>query len=121
MPASQAFAAMEYASSELAGWLRLMIESAGILVIAAGAAGALVALARAGIAGQAIAFTQIRLRFARYLALALEFQLAADIVDTGIAPSWQKIAQLAAIASIRTALNYFLSRDMRDEGRTSAE
>ena len=44
----------------------------------------------------------------RWLALALEFLLAADILRTAVAPSWSEIGQLAAIATIRTALNFFL-------------
>ncbi|GAA0454250.1 MULTISPECIES: DUF1622 domain-containing protein [Sphingomonas] len=50
--------------------------------------------------------------FARWLMLALEFALAADLVDTAIAPSWDQIGQLAAIAAIRTGLGFFLERDI---------
>ena len=53
--------------------------------------------------------------FAHYLALALEFQLAADILSTAVAPSWDRIGKLAAIAVIRTVLNYFLTREMAQE------
>jgi len=52
------------------------------------------------------------LRFAATIALALEFALAADIAATAIAPSWEAIGQLAAVATIRTLLNLFLERDM---------
>ena len=45
----------------------------------------------------------------------MEFQLGADILSTAIAPSWEQIGKLGAIAVIRTALNYFLSREMREE------
>ncbi|RZK11946.1 MAG: DUF1622 domain-containing protein, partial [Hymenobacter sp.] len=50
-----------------------------------------------------------------YLALALEFQLGADILSTAIAPSWEQIGKLGAIAVIRTALNFFLSKEMQEE------
>ncbi|MGH7466690.1 MAG: DUF1622 domain-containing protein [Longimicrobiales bacterium] len=50
--------------------------------------------------------------FAMSLLLGLEFMLAADIVRTAIAPTWQDIGQLAAIAAIRTVLSYFLERDL---------
>jgi uncharacterized membrane protein len=60
-------------------------------------------------------FNKIRLILARYLALALEFQLGADILSTAIAPSWDQIGKLGAIAVIRTALNYFLTREMKEE------
>ena len=58
---------------------------------------------------------------ARSPALGLEFQLAADVVDTAISPEWKHIGQLAAIAAIRTALNYFLGREMREERESLAE
>ena len=54
----------------------------------------------------------IRLRLGRWLALALEFLLAADILRTAVAPSWSEIGQLAAIATIRTALNFFLQLEI---------
>ncbi len=54
----------------------------------------------------------IRLRLGRWLALAIEFELAADILRTAISPTWNDIAQLAAIATIRTALNYFLQQEI---------
>ena len=54
----------------------------------------------------------IRLRLGRWLALALEFELGADILRTAIAPTWVEIGQLAAIATIRTLLNYFLQQEI---------
>ena len=54
----------------------------------------------------------IWMRFARWLLLSLEFALGADIIRTAIAPSWQEAGQLAVIAGIRTALGYFLEREM---------
>jgi uncharacterized membrane protein len=64
---------------------------------------------------------RIWLRFAARLILALELTLAADIVRTAIAPTWNEIGQLAAIATIRTLLNLFLERDIESERRTLAE
>jgi uncharacterized membrane protein len=51
-------------------------------------------------------------QFARWLIAGLTFQLAADIIETSITPSWEGIGQLAAIAAIRAFVNYFLERDM---------
>ena len=51
--------------------------------------------------------------FAGWLVLALEFLLAADILRTAISPTWTDIGQLAAIAAIRTFLNYSLSHDLQ--------
>ena len=54
------------------------------------------------------------LTYARWLVAGLTFQLAADIIESSIAPSWEAIGQLGAIAVIRTFLNYFLERDVAE-------
>ena len=56
----------------------------------------------------------IRLSLGRSLSLALEFQLAADILGTALNPTLRDITTLAAIAALRTAPNYFLGRELRD-------
>jgi uncharacterized membrane protein len=57
----------------------------------------------------------VRLALGRWLALGLEFALAADILRTAVAPTWRDIGQLAAIAVLRTALNFFLEREIDRE------
>ena len=54
----------------------------------------------------------VRLKLGRWLAVALEFELAADILRTAVAPTWNEIGQLAAIAVLRTALNFFLQQEI---------
>lgn len=54
------------------------------------------------------------LTYARWLVAGLTFQLAADIIESSITPTWEAIAKLGAIAVIRTFLNYFLARDMEE-------
>ena len=100
-------------------WLRLAVETTGAVVIGLGVAIALAAFARALLARKPADFNAIRLVLARYLAMALEFQLGADILSTAVAPSWNEIGKLGAIAVIRTTLNYFLSREMQEERRTA--
>lgn len=95
-----------------------VVEAAGALVIFIGALIAIVrfvpnAFARRGSG----AFLRIRLELGRYLTLALEFQLASDVLRTAVAPTFEEIGKLAAIATIRTALNYFLALEIK-EGRT---
>ncbi len=53
------------------------------------------------------------LSFARWLLLGLEFTLGADIIRSAISPTWDDIGMLAAVAVIRTFLNYFLERDLQ--------
>ncbi len=109
------FPVVEQTVQSAVEWLRLLIETLGALVIAAGIVIAVAGLLRHMAVRRGEDFTTIRLAFARYLALALELQLGADILSTAIAPTWDRIGKLAAIAVIRTALNFFLSREMKEE------
>ena len=63
-------------------------------------------------AADELAGREIWLKFATWILLALEFALAADLVRTAVAPTWEDIAKLAVIATIRTMLNYFLAKDI---------
>ena len=59
-------------------------------------------------------FTEvIRLQLGRVLALGLEFTVASDILRTAVAPTRQDIVNLGAIVLLRTLLNYFLEREIR--------
>jgi len=91
-----------------------LIEAVAVLLIAYGAGEAFVnslrhVFRRIHDAGWRKALFR---RFGVWLLLGLEFALAADIVRSAIAPTWDDIGQLAAIAAIRTCLNYFLERDL---------
>ena len=117
---------MEEVFSGFAGSIALAIEVVAVLVIAFGAAEATVRLVgrllrRANVVGQR---KDVWLRFAVWLILGLEFELAADVIRTVIAPSWEELAQLGAIAVIRTFLNYFLEKDLEkygEAGRPASE
>ncbi|MEU8819719.1 DUF1622 domain-containing protein [Actinoplanes sp. NPDC048796] len=102
--------------SEAVDLMVRLVEAAGALIIFVGA---MVAFARFVVVGlrerRAEAFVPVRLELGRFLALGLEFQLASDILRTAIAPTLREIAELAAVAAIRTALNYFLSREIKEE------
>jgi uncharacterized membrane protein len=56
---------------------------------------------------------RLRVQFGSSVAVALELMLGADVLSTAVAPSWDDIGKLAAIAVLRTALNYFLERELR--------
>jgi uncharacterized membrane protein len=98
------------------------IEAAGATIIFVGAVLAFVRfLVFAARDRRSERLTPIRLGLARYLTLGLEFQLAGDILRTAVAPTYREIGQLAAIAAIRTALNYFVGREIRQERAEVAE
>lgn len=98
----------------LVQWLQLAVEVTGAAIIGIGIFVTVYYLLRS-LAPALDGYNRIRLTLSRYLALALEFQLGADILSTAIAPTWEQIGKLAAIALIRTALNFFLTREMREE------
>ena len=95
-------------------WLKLFIEAFGALVIGAGVLVALRRTVTGHFPPRPEDFDAVRLTLARFLAIALEFQLGADILSTAVAPSWDAIGKLGAIAVIRTALNFFLGREMQE-------
>ncbi|MFJ6797332.1 DUF1622 domain-containing protein [Streptomyces sp. NPDC091268] len=102
---------------EVIGWLVHGIEAAGALIIFAGAVWAFARFATTGLRRRSLIgeFNQIRLSLGRFLVLGLEFQLAGDVLRSAVAPSFTEIGQLAAIAAIRTALNFFLTREIAQE------
>jgi uncharacterized membrane protein len=96
-------------------WLRLGVEALGALIVGLGVVLAGWLFARALLTRRTADFNAIRLTLARYLAVALEFQLGADILSTAVAPSWDEIGKLGAVAVIRTTLNYFLGKEIKEE------
>ncbi|GAA0727153.1 DUF1622 domain-containing protein [Dactylosporangium roseum] len=93
-----------------------VVEVAGAIIIFTGALVAFVKFVVAAVRTRRTeSFVPVRLGLGRFLALGLEFQLASDILRTAIAPTLREIGELAAIAAIRTALNYFLSREIKEE------
>ena len=96
-------------------WLKLGVEIFGAGLVTLGVCVAIVNLIRSLAARTPAEFTATRLILARYLALALEFELGADILGTAVSPSWDQIGKLGAVAVIRTGLNFFLSMEMKGE------
>ena len=89
-------------------------EFTAVIVIVIGGIQAIASPVKSFIQGKTLVAPLVVFRgFAGWLVLALEFLLAADILRTAISPTWTDIGQLAAIAAIRTFLNYFLSHDLR--------
>jgi uncharacterized membrane protein len=101
--------APEHLLSVLALALRQVLEALSVVTVAFGLLGSL------RLAGWRKPLVAIRLHLGRWLSMALEFQLAADIVATTVNPNGQQLIQLAAVAVIRTFLNFFLAREIGQE------
>lgn len=63
----------------------------------------------------------IRLQLGRSLALGLEFTVASDILRTAVVPTRQDIVNLGAIVLLRTLLNYFLEREIKQGEQSRSE
>ena len=100
---------MEELLKNLASHVALAVEAVAVLVIAAGSLEAFIGLLGVGVGKRAThgARKAVWQRYGVWLLLGLEFELAADIIRSVIAPTWLDIGQLGAIAVIRTFLNYF--------------
>ena len=105
---------MEVLLQEIARYVALAIQAIAIVVVVIGVAGACAGVVRL-VTGTGVSDADRRdvwLHLARWLVAALTFQLAADIVQTTVAPTWDEIGRVAAVAAIRTFLTYFLDRDL---------
>jgi uncharacterized membrane protein len=103
-----------------------VIDAIAVLMILVGTATAFICMLRV-IRSQSPGHERrlVWIGYARWLVAGLTFQLAADIIESTIVDSWDAVGRLAAIAAIRTFLNYFLERDLaevreRDAARTEA-
>jgi len=103
-------------------WLHLVtkdviviIDAMALIVVAIGTAEAFFTGLRAAFfAPGHRRFREVLVHYGHWLVAGLTFQLAADIIETSIAPTWQQVGQLGAIAVIRKFLNFFLERDLAD-------
>jgi uncharacterized membrane protein len=102
------------------GYMRLVVEAIGAAVIGFGVLATIYRYALTLVGMREYTSNQARLFLGRYLALGLEFQLAADILGTAVAPTLDDVILLGAIAAIRTVLNFFLSQELERERRENA-
>ena len=96
-------------------YLRLVVEAIGAAVVGIGALATAFRYVLTLLGIREYTNTEIRLYLGRFLALGLEFQIGADILSTAVAPTFDDVLLLGAIVVIRTALNYFLSKELDRE------
>ena len=107
---------------DLARTTRLLLEGLSVITVLMGLLVTLGQLRPSLMRGPSLRpSTRARLTFASWLAMALEFQLGADIVSTTTSPSERNLLQLALVAVIRTFLNVFLAKEIESEQRLEAE
>lgn len=118
VPVNNGFEFNHFAESFLlqtAFLVKIGIECFGLLILALGIIKAIIKLlAVRKRLDRSKTLCLVRLDLGQSLALSLEFLLAADIAATAVSPSWEAIGKLAAISGIRTFLNYFLQKEVKE-------
>lgn len=106
---------MEEFAKTLAVHLSLVVEILGAVIIGVGLVQFIIGYIKTLFhPKQYLSNALLRVKFGSVLAIALELLLAADILLTAVAPTWEEIGKLAAIAAIRTALNFFLEKELKE-------
>jgi uncharacterized membrane protein len=105
-------AVVEEIAREAVDFVIPIVELIGAAVIVAGVLLSFAAYVLSEVRVRPRPYEEIRLVLGRFLALGLEFQLASDILSTAVSPTYDEIGKLAAIAAIRTVLNYFLAQEI---------
>ena len=112
---------VEEAIRDAVEWVVPLIEGVAALFVVTGVVIALGLYLLAVTGVRAASYERVRLVLARFIALGLEFQLAADVMATAVAPSFEQIGRLAAVAGVRTLLNLFLAREIEHAERMERE
>lgn len=102
---------------EIAEWMVLLVDCMAVAATVVGSVLTFVVGARWLLSREYATRVSIRaiwIWYARWLVAALTFLLAADIIESTIAPKYEDLIRLAAIAAIRTFLNYFLNKDLQE-------
>lgn len=96
-------------------FLQLLLETISVICVVIGLVKTLIVLF------QLKGGRSARYCFGNWLAMALEFQLAADILVTTVDPDLDSLIKLAIIAVIRTFLNYFLAKELEQRPKSKQE
>lgn len=96
-------------------FFQLLLETISVICVVIGLVKTLIALL------QLKGGRNARYCFGDWLATALEFQLAADILLTTVDPDLNSLIKLGIIAVIRTFLNYFLSKELEHKMQAEKE
>ena len=112
------FAFLKEALVRIVGILQFVLETASVICVLIG----FVKTVTIGIQSRQgfVINSAVKLTFGRWLSMALEFQLAADILNTTVDPDIQGLIKLFGIALIRTFLNYFLTKEIEIQAGTSS-
>ena len=111
---AQTLAVMVQAFNQFFIIIKLLIAFFGTVTIFVGALLAIYRYLHYRFTHQVMDANTIRLDFARSIILGLEFFVAADVIETAIAPDFSSLAILGILVVIRTILNYSMEREIKN-------
>jgi uncharacterized membrane protein len=103
----------------LLNYITLVIGALSGLIIVYGVVLGLLQLIRAELRNfrtkedTSVIFEKIRYELGFHLLLGLEFLIAADVIRTILKPTLEELAILGGIVLVRTAISYFLDKEIR--------
>ena len=104
---------MENALRTAISYIIPVIEACGTLVIVLEVLRTIVKYLVSFFGRESARMAPLRIRLGQAMVMGLEFQVAADILRTATAPTWNDILLLAALIALRTVLNFFLEQELR--------
>lgn len=93
--------------------LILLVEAYGALVVVLGVIRAIAEYLRTLFRPESVHLASLRVRLGQSMVVGLEFQVAADILKTGLSPTWNDVLLLAALIGLRSVLNYILECELK--------
>ena len=99
----------------------LVVGAVGVLIILLGVVRGTIFFIRSELGGSGIAGrNRLRMDLGYYLLLGLEFLVAADIIETLLAPDLEHVLVLGAIVVIRTVISFSLNWESAQHAKHAA-
>jgi uncharacterized membrane protein len=95
------------------GYIVPVVEACGALVIVIEVVRTIIRYLLVCVRRECAILSPLRIRLGQAMVMGIEFQVAADILKTALAPTWNDILLLAALIALRTVLNYLLEQELQ--------
>jgi len=107
-------------------FIGLGIDLIGVAIVLFGFVVSLIALVR--VLSRGVGFRKcvgdlhgVRLQLGTYILVAIEFMIASDIIHTVITRKLEDLAFVAALVAIRTAISYFLGKELAEARQEASQ
>jgi uncharacterized membrane protein len=113
LPSAEGTALIVAGLDEICVFVATLIGYVGVAIMTYGAFKSFVIFLRS-LARQKDELSLLRVDLGKHLALGLEFLVGKDIIESIVRPTWDDLGKLGAIIAVRTVLQLFLARELRE-------